>query len=131
MSTPPTLAKNLVPVVIKLKDGYKLWQTYLVILPKTLRYSMGIKIDSLFVEAIEYTSMASFLEKNEKLPYLKVAIRKIDTIKILLIIVWENKGIDDKKYINISEHLNEVGRMLGGWSGQLTKQNSPAKAGEK
>lgn len=92
---------------------------------------MGIKIDSLFVEAIEYTSMASFLEKNEKLPYLKVAIRKIDTIKILLIIVWENKGIDDKKYINISEHLNEVGRMLGGWSGQLTKQNSPAKAGEK
>ncbi|OHA94460.1 MAG: hypothetical protein A3F20_00395 [Candidatus Zambryskibacteria bacterium RIFCSPHIGHO2_12_FULL_39_21] len=112
------------PVVIKLKDSYKLWQVLLAILPKTLRYSMGIKIDSLFVEVIEYTSMASFLEKSEKLPYLKVAIRKIDTIKILLMIVWENRGIDDKKYITISESLNEVGKMLGGWSGQLIKSAS-------
>ncbi|KKQ78052.1 MAG: hypothetical protein UT00_C0002G0050 [Parcubacteria group bacterium GW2011_GWA1_38_7] len=125
MNPPPQLqAKNLVPVVIKLKDSYKLWQVLLAILPKTLRYSMGIKIDSLFVEVIEYTSMASFLEKSEKLPYLKVAIRKIDTIKILLMIVWENRGIDDKKYITISESLNEVGKMLGGWSGQLIKSAS-------
>jgi hypothetical protein len=27
--------------------------------------------------------------------------------------------------------MNEIGKMLGGWFGQLTKQNSPAKAGEK
>ena len=27
--------------------------------------------------------------------------------------------------------LDEIGKNLGGWIGQLTKQNSPAKAGEK
>jgi len=27
--------------------------------------------------------------------------------------------------------LDEAGKMLGGWNGQLAKQNSPAKAGEK
>ncbi|MFA6404757.1 MAG: hypothetical protein WCW03_02045 [Candidatus Paceibacterota bacterium] len=56
-------------------------------------------------------------------------------------ILWETKSIDDKKYIALSVKLDEVGKMLGGWSGQLikststktivNKQNSPAKAGEK
>jgi len=39
---------------------------------------------------------------------------------------------DDKKYIALSEKLVEIGKMLGGWNGQLTEQNSPAqKRGEK
>lgn len=47
-------------------------------------------------------------------------------------ILWETKSLDDKKYIALSEQLHETGKMLGGWNGQLTKQNSPAKpAGEK
>lgn len=47
-------------------------------------------------------------------------------------VLWETKSIDDKKYISLSEHLNEIGKMLGGWIGQLQKQNSPdKKSGEK
>lgn len=46
-------------------------------------------------------------------------------------ILWEVKSLDDKKYIALSVKLDEIGRNLGGWSGQLIKQNSPAKAGEK
>jgi hypothetical protein len=30
-----------------------------------------------------------------------------------------------------SAPLDEVGRMLGGWNGQVAKQNSPARAEEK
>jgi hypothetical protein len=40
-------------------------------------------------------------------------------------ILWETKSLDTKKYIALSEKMDEVGRMLGGWSGQLKKQNSP------
>ena len=40
------------------------------------------------------------------------------------------KSLDDKKYIALSVKLDEAGRMLGGWNGQLTKQNSPKKEGE-
>ncbi len=36
-------------------------------------------------------------------------------------ILWETKSLDDKKYIGLSEKLEEVGKMLGGWNGQLTK----------
>ena len=88
-------------------------------------------MDTLFIEVIEAISIASFLSRAEKLPYVKLAIRKVDTLKIMLMVLWETKSLDDKKYIALSLKIEEIGRMLGGWNGQLTKQNSPAKAGEK
>ena len=92
---------------------------------------MGERIDDLFIEIIEFIAIASFLSKEEKLPYVKVAIRKVDTLKILLMVLWETKSLDNKKYIALSMKIEEIGKMLGGWRGQLQKQNSPAKAGEK
>ena len=73
------------------------------------------------------TVYASFLSKNEKLPYIKIAVRKLDTLKVLVQIVWEIKALDEKKFIIISEKLNETGKMLGGWHNNLTKENSPTK----
>jgi len=46
-------------------------------------------------------------------------------------VLWETKSLDDKKYISLSLQIDEIGRMLGGWNGQLIKQNSPTKIGEK
>lgn len=74
---------------------------------------------------------AAFLTKEEKLPCVRLAIRKMDTLKIFLMILWETKSLDDKKYIALSLKINEIGKMLGGWQGQILKQNSPKKQGEK
>ena len=103
-----------------------LWCEYQTKLPKNKRYSLGQKIDWLFIEAIEAIATASFLIKGEKLPFVRRAIQKLDTLKILLMILWESKSLDNKKYLALSNKLDEVGRMLGGWNGQLTK-NSPVK----
>ena len=47
-------------------------------------------------------------------------------------VLWETKSLDNKKYAALSVKLDEVGKMLGGWSGQLQKaKKPPAKAGEK
>jgi hypothetical protein len=49
----------------------------------------------------------------------------MDTLKLLLTILWELKSLDNKKYLALSVKLAEIGRMLGGWQGQvLKKQNS-------
>jgi hypothetical protein len=77
-------------------------------------------------------SSASFLLREEKLPWIRLATRKTDTLKILLMVLWETKSLQNKKYIALSLQLDEVGKMLGGWNGQIVKQNSPAiKTGEK
>ena len=85
----------------------------------------------MFVEIIEAIAVASFLSKEEKQPWVRLAVRKVDTLKVLLMVLWETKSLDNKKYIALSVQIDEIGKMLGGWSGQLKKQNSPAKAGEK
>ena len=102
-----------------------MWYSYLHTLPKTHRYSLGQKIDTLFVETLEYTVTATFLLPEEKLPYVRHALRKMDTLKVLLMILWELKSLENKKYLALSVRLDEVGRMLGGWQGQLKKKTLP------
>lgn len=130
----------LLPVLQRVKNAYILWFGYYQMLPKLHRHTLGQRIDILFIEIIESIATASFLTRQDKQPYVRLAIRKTDALKILLMVLWETKSLDNKKYIALSEKMDEIGRMLGGWNGQLTKsldyawdkQNSPdAKSGEK
>lgn len=96
--------------------------------PKPLRYSIGIKIDNLFVEIIEALSVAGFLQKSDKLLYLKKSIMKTDLLKVFAHIAWQMNLLELKQYANFSEKLDMIGKMIGGWHGQvetqLEKQNS-------
>lgn len=120
-------AIKILPVLAKVKEGYLLWYKFYQDIPKTHRHSLGQRIDTLFVEIIEAISAASFLSREEKHPYVRLAIRKVDTLRLLLQVLWETKSLDDKKYLTLSMTLDDAGRMLGGWNGQLGKQNSPKK----
>lgn len=116
----------------RVKSAYILWFSYLQKLPKIHRHTLGGRIDLLWVEIIEAIALAGFLSRQEKLPYVRLAIRKLDALKILMMVLWETKSLDSKQYIILSEKMDEIGRMLGGWNGQLSKQNSPnMKSGEK
>lgn len=110
-----------------------LWHEYHSKLPKIHQYTIGGKIDTLLVEVMEATFAAVFLPRSEKLPYVRLAIRKLDTVKLLLLVLWEAKSLDNKKYIAVSAPMEEAGKMLGGWQGQILrqvqdKQNSPEAA---
>jgi len=95
------------------------------------RYTVGERIDALFIETMEAVSGAAFLPRDKKVPPVVLAIRKLNTLALLLMILWETKSLRDKKYIALSTQLDDIGKMLGGWAGQLQKQNSPARAEEK
>lgn len=82
------------------------------------------------MEVIESISTASFLSKDKKSPWIRQAISKLETMKIIIQVAWEICSIDSKKYLAVSEPLNDIGKMLGGWYGQnerylQDKQNSP------
>ncbi|PIT93876.1 hypothetical protein COU00_01990 [Candidatus Falkowbacteria bacterium CG10_big_fil_rev_8_21_14_0_10_43_11] len=110
------------PVIIqKLVAIYKLWHDFLPHFSKTSRYTLGIKIDNLFIETTEFIFTASRLSRDQKLPFLQKASAKLDLLKFFMQIAWEIKSLDNKKYIILSEQLNEIGRMLGGWQKQFLK----------
>ena len=108
--------------MLKLKDTYGLWQNYLVHFPKQNRYNLGSKIDDVFLVAIEFCFLASYANKDTKMIHLERCISRIDLLKLLLQMAWEIRALDTQKYIILSEQLQEVGRMFGGWRKGLDKK---------
>lgn len=115
----------------KAKSAYLVWHEYYQILPKMHRHSLGEKIDKIFTDVVEAIITASFLTQKEKEPYIRLAIRKLDTLKVFLMMLWEAKSLDNKKYIALSVKLDEVGRNLGGWRGKLLKNLEKEKSLKK
>lgn len=131
-ATPPQRSFKTPTLLSKATAVYFIWNNFYRSLPKIHKYTLGQKIDGAFIEMIATLATALFTATTEKQPVVESTIQKNETLKILLMIIWESKSLDDKKYLELSEKINEIGRMLGGWNGSLIKQNSPdKKAGEK
>ena len=111
--TPP--APYTLPIIQHLISAYKTWHEFLPHTGRDIRYTLGAKIDTLFIETIELIFTASYLSKQQKLPYLQRATSKLDLAKFLLHIMWDMKALDNKRYLALSEKLNDIGKMLGGW----------------
>ncbi|MEX1112290.1 MAG: four helix bundle protein [Candidatus Andersenbacteria bacterium] len=108
----------------KLGDGYKVWHVTLQHIPKLSRFTLGTKIDTLFVETVEFVLMAGYAPRSQKLSIIKRASSKLDSLKFFLQLAWEIKNLDDSKYLAINDPLIEAGKMLGGWQRQLEKENN-------
>ena len=116
--TPP---QQILPILGKVKEVYLIWYKFYQDIPKSHRHSLGQRIDILFIEIIEAISAAGFLGIEEKRPYVRLAIKKMDTLRVLLLVLWETGSLENKKYIALSLPLDKIGKMLGGWNGQITK----------
>jgi hypothetical protein len=120
--TPP---QRVLPVIEHCVTSYKLWQKYRNDFPKGSRYTLGDRIDTTFLYILEMLFIASYQSKSEKLPTIASAVRKTDILKFLLRVAWEIAALDDKKYATLSAHIDEVGRMIGGWKKGL-ESKTPA-----
>ena len=113
---------NNLPILVKAATEYKLWHGFLESFPRLSRYTLGARIDGLFVETIELILIASYSQRQEKLKIVERAGQKLDLLKFFLQTSWELKALDNKKYLAISNPLTEVGKMLGGWRKQLANE---------
>lgn len=128
-TTHPPPQHSTVPIVERLVKTYKVWQEYVVHFPKRSRYTLGQKIEMIFLEVVELVFYASITRDKEKTICLQRAARRFDLLKFLLRIAWEIKAIDNKKYAAFSAQLDEIGRMLGGWFKKALKQTPPLRSG--
>lgn len=86
------------------------------------RYSLGVKIDALFVDIIELVSLAQFSLKEKRAEIISKAITKNDVLKQMLYVLLELKGIEEQYFIALAPQVEEIGRMLYGWRNQAAKQ---------
>jgi hypothetical protein len=99
----------------KLTTAYLLWHNFSTQLPRLTRYSLGAKIDNLFTDTLELILTAKYSSKDNKIKYINQAIIKFDSLKFFLQILWQSKALDNKKYLQLSSLLAEIGKIMGGW----------------
>ena len=109
----------------KAKSAYASWFSIVPNIPKTYRYTLGGKIDGYFLELLECIFTALYLSPERKIPRIEQAMSKLDGVKFFTQIAWENKCIPNAQFVTLSEQLEEIGKMLGGWKKGLEKKTLP------
>ncbi len=64
---------------------------------------------------LELSFSCIYLPPEPKVLMLGKTISKLDTLKFFCQLAWESRLIPTDKYSLLSEKLEEIGRMLGGW----------------
>ena len=120
MSIPPPQGfQSNLPIMQTCLATYKQWRVFHNQFPRLSKFSLGTKIDNLFNELFEAVYSAGYAKPENKLLFVAKASIKLDLLKFFIQVAWELKCIDHKKFALLSQPLNEVGKMIGGWLKQL------------
>lgn len=106
---------NEISLIQKSYDLYKSIYQLIKTFPKGDKYNLGNELKSLNIQIIELLIEAEIAKKDWKAPLIEKASLKLSLLKILTRLASDIKIIDQKKYLNIQEQMQEIGRMLGGW----------------
>ena len=129
--SPPTRFSINLPVLMKAGQAYKIWHGTLPRIPRVSRYTLGARIDQLFVEVMEFLLLAGYSrEKTNKISVLATVSTKLDALKFLLQTAWELKIIDNGEYARIAEPVIMVGLDIGKWRKMLVNDNPSDETSE-
>ena len=104
-----------IPLTNEFFQIYKIIYQYLKHFPKKERYTLGEKIETLFLETIQEIFYLNQLPDPLKEKSLLKLNAKNETLKLLIRLAHEIKVLDIKQYLNIQEKLQKTGKMIGGW----------------
>ena len=103
-----------IPIIQKIRELYKLFYGYLALFPKKDKYALGGKCELYIITTLELLLAAGSAPKEEKRVFIQQANVKFDALKVFLRLAQELRLLDNKKYITLQTHIQEIGRMLGG-----------------
>lgn len=104
---------------------------YVRLFPKQEKFILGERIENASVDLLEGIITAN--QKQQKLSSLVEVSVKLDVLRIFIRLSKDLRLLDLKKYENLITHIQEIGRMLGGWikyerEKTLPKEDSPLAA---
>jgi len=104
-----------VPIFKKTYDFLKEFYVFELDLPKKDRYTLGQRCENCLLGILEGIIIAAQAEKSEKLKSLIAVSNKVDLLKVFIRLAFDTKALNEKRYIICQNHLQEIGRMIGGW----------------
>lgn len=85
--------------------------------PKSEKFSLAADIKGSMFDAMRCILRANKIygNRDKRLDILNMLDAEIQLQKVFVRIAHSNKYISNKKYMNWSKKLDEIGRILGGW----------------
>jgi hypothetical protein len=106
-------------ILSRIKEGYLIWLNILPHIPKSARYTIGVRVENMFFDLLELSHTTYFNQRKEKSHNLSVCISKLDILKFFVSIMWETRLISNNQYEDIAKRLDEIGKMFWGWKKSL------------
>lgn len=98
-----------------------IWVNIVPHIAKSSRFTIGTRIEEVFLNLLEQTYVAYFSPKKQKTVKVNECILTLDVLKFLISVAWEGKIISNGHFEDVGAKLEEAGRMFGGWQKQLAK----------
>ena len=122
MAKPYTLSLSLsknASILQRIKEGYLIWADISIHIPKSTRYTLGARIENKYLDLLESARIAYFTNKEDtasKIEKISDCIFILDTLKFFVSLAWEAKVVSNGQYEEIAKKLDEIGKMLWGWT---------------
>lgn len=104
-----------IPILKKSYDLYKTFHEYRTLVPKQNRYTLYERCENSILDMLENLLEAGYGKHSNKQERLEIASIKLNLIRFFVRLMKDTKSLDTKKYLTLQLHIDEIGRMLGGW----------------
>lgn len=79
------------------------------------RFTIGAKSENTTLNILEKLYEANAKHGQERLLILQSVDTKLKILLALIKAMYDVKAINDRKFLQLSESVIEIGKMLGGW----------------
>jgi hypothetical protein len=116
---------NRPPVYALLVDltGWTLDRT--ASLPKSHRFTFGERVDCLTLDCLELVIEAVYSPPNMKGPLLRRVNLNLEKLRVFWRLVCDRGWISQQQLLFVSQKVDEIGRMIGGWIKQAETKSGP------
>lgn len=90
-------------------------------LPKSQRFTFGERVDQLTLDCLEFTLEAIYATPPKKAEPLRRVNLNLEKLRVFWRLICQRGWISAQQLLFVSQRLDEIGRMIGGWIKSLPK----------
>ena len=105
-----------IPIITKTYELYRDLHDLQKGIPKMERYSLWSRIETTALQMLEGFVHVGYLPLEQRGQRLASLAAQVDMLRMFIRLTVDIKVLPMKKAVAIQERLDEIGRMLGGWT---------------
>jgi len=91
-------------------------------LPKSHRFTFGERVDRLTLDCLELVIEATYAPPDKKAVPLRRLNLHLEKLRVFWRLICDRRWISSQQLLFVTQLLDEIGRMTGGWLKQVERQ---------